>query len=47
MRTSSGGGLRAVADRAATFEGRYRDRHLQNGRSISVWLLDPETPRGL
>jgi glucose-6-phosphate-specific signal transduction histidine kinase len=42
MPASSGRGFHSIQDRAATFEGRARERTLPNGRRISVLLLDPE-----
>ncbi|TAM62766.1 MAG: hypothetical protein EPN49_03320 [Rhodanobacter sp.] len=46
-RVGSGRGFHAIEDRAATFEGRARERTLPGGRRISVLLLDPETPGGI
>ncbi|MDE2156110.1 MAG: MASE1 domain-containing protein [Xanthomonadaceae bacterium] len=46
-RASSGRGFQFIQDRAATFEGRARERTLPGGRRISVLLLDPETPGGV
>ncbi|MHB1274076.1 MAG: MASE1 domain-containing protein [Rhodanobacter sp.] len=43
-RVGSGRGFRSIEDRAATFEGRARERTLPDGRRISVLLLDPEAP---
>jgi two-component system, NarL family, sensor histidine kinase FusK len=44
LRSSSGLGLQAIRDRAATYEGLARDRVLHDGRRISAILLDPEYP---
>ena len=41
MPAGSGRGFQAIEDRAATFEGRARERALLDGRRISVLLLDP------
>lgn len=41
LRTTSGLGRQAIEDRAATFEGKARERALPNGRRISVILFDP------
>ncbi|HUW53374.1 MAG TPA: MASE1 domain-containing protein [Rhodanobacter sp.] len=46
-RLGSGRGFHAIEDRAATFEGRARERTLPDGRRISVLLLDPETHGGV
>jgi len=46
LRTTSGLGRQAIEDRAATFEGRARERTLPDGRRISVFLLDPAIPGG-
>jgi len=46
-RVGSGRGFHAIEDRAATFEGRARERTLPDGRRISVLLLDPETLSGV
>lgn len=46
LRSSSGLGLQAIRDRAATYEGLARERMLQDGRRISVILLDPDYPSG-
>ena len=46
LRTTSGLGRQAIEDRAATFEGRARERALPDGRRISVFLLDPAVPGG-
>lgn len=46
LRSSSGLGLQAIRDRAATYEGLARERTLQDGRRISVILFDPEQPSG-
>ena len=40
----SGRGFQGIEDRAATFEGRARERALPDGRRISVLLLDPKSP---
>ncbi len=42
MPASSGRGFHSILDRAATFEGRARERAMPAGRRISVLLLDPE-----
>ncbi|MDE2249186.1 MAG: MASE1 domain-containing protein [Xanthomonadaceae bacterium] len=42
MPAGSGRGFQAIEDRAATFEGKARERALPNGRKISVLLLDPK-----
>ncbi|MFC5526376.1 MASE1 domain-containing protein [Rhodanobacter ginsengisoli] len=42
MPASSGRGFHSIQDRAATFEGKARERALPDGRRISVLLLDPE-----
>lgn len=47
MPASSGRGFYSIQDRAATFEGRARERTLPNGRRISVLLLDPENSAAL
>lgn len=41
LRTTSGLGRQAIEDRAATFEGRARERDLPDRRRISVILFDP------
>ncbi|MBE1162507.1 MASE1 domain-containing protein [Dyella acidiphila] len=40
-RSSSGLGMKALRDRAASFEGRVRMRERPDGRSISCLMLDP------
>lgn len=40
-RTSTGLGMKALKDRAASFEGIVRDRERPDGRSISCLMLDP------
>lgn len=47
MPASSGRGFYSIQDRAATFEGRARERALPDGRRISVLLLDPENAAAL
>jgi len=44
LRTTSGLGRQAIEDRAATFEGKARERALPDGRRISVILFDPILP---
>lgn len=44
MPAGSGRGFLAIEDRAATFEGRARERALLEGRRISVLLVDPKSP---
>lgn len=46
LRTTSGLGRQAIEDRAATFEGKARERTLPDGRRISVILFDPILPGG-
>jgi glucose-6-phosphate-specific signal transduction histidine kinase len=46
LRTTSGLGRQAIEDRAATFEGKARERALPDGRRISVILFDPILPGG-
>jgi two-component system, NarL family, sensor histidine kinase FusK len=46
LRSSSGLGLQAIRDRAATYEGLARERMLHDGRRISVILFDPGYPSG-
>lgn len=48
-RTTSGLGWRggAIQDRAATFEGRARERVTSQGRRISMSFLEPQSPGGL
>lgn len=41
IRTTTGLGLKAIKDRAATFEGVVRERVLPDGRRISFVLIDP------
>jgi glucose-6-phosphate-specific signal transduction histidine kinase len=43
----SGRGFRSIEDRAATFEGRARERALPRENRISVMMLDPDTSMGL
>ncbi len=42
MPAGSGRGFLAIEDRAATFEGRARERALLEGRRISALLIDPK-----
>ncbi|MFA6230452.1 MAG: MASE1 domain-containing protein [Rhodanobacter sp.] len=44
MPAGSGRGFLAIEDRAATFEGRARERALPDARRISVLLIDPKSP---
>jgi signal transduction histidine kinase len=44
MRASSGLGLDAVRDRAATYEGRCREREFLGRRHLLVSMLDPVEP---
>lgn len=44
MPAGSGRGFLAIEDRAATFEGRARERALPEGRRISALLIDPKRP---
>lgn len=45
LRSSATGlGLQAIEDRAATFEGRVKQRRLREGRRLVVSLLEPNTP---
>jgi glucose-6-phosphate-specific signal transduction histidine kinase len=44
LRTTSGLGRQAIEDRAATFEGKARERAFPDGRRISVILFDPILP---
>jgi glucose-6-phosphate-specific signal transduction histidine kinase len=44
MRVSSGLGLDAVRDRAATYEGHCRERCSRNSRWLTVSMLDPAGP---
>lgn len=44
MLAGSGRGFLAIEDRAATFEGRARERALREGRRISALLIDPMGP---
>lgn len=44
MPAGSGRGFQAIEDRAATFEGRARERTLPDERRISVLLIDPKNP---
>lgn len=44
MPAGSGRGFHSIEDRAATFEGRARERTLHDKNVISVLLLDPEEP---
>lgn len=45
-RVSSGLGLDAVRDRAATYEGHCRERRSRAGRWLTVSMLDPTGPGG-
>jgi len=45
-RITSGLGRRAIIDRAATFEGRVRERKLRHGQRVSILLFDPAHPGG-
>ncbi|RDS82407.1 MASE1 domain-containing protein [Dyella psychrodurans] len=45
-RITSGLGRKAIIDRAATFEGRVRERSLRHGSRMSILLFDPTHPGG-